>query len=73
LINFYHHNSLHRQHQILTHASITVARSSLTNWFKRSIELLRSIVQAMLNYVLKSEVLAMDETPIKVGRKTKGK
>ncbi|CCK75725.1 Transposase, IS66 family [Oleispira antarctica RB-8] len=70
---FLYHNPLHRQHQKLTHAGITVARSSLTNWVKRSIELLRPIVQAMLNHVLKSKVLAMDETPIKAGRKHQGK
>jgi transposase len=69
---FLYHKPLHRQHQKLTHAGITVARSSLTNWVKRSIELLRPIVQAMLNHVLKSKVLAMDETPIKVGRRNQG-
>lgn len=70
---FLYHNPLHRQHQKLTHAGITVSRSSLTNWVKRSIELLRPIVAAMLKHVLQSKVLAMDETPIKAGRKHKGK
>ncbi len=70
---FLYHNPLHRQHQKLTQAGITVARSSLTNWVKRSIELLRPIVEAMLLNVLQSKVLAMDETPIKAGKKSKGK
>jgi transposase len=70
---FLYHNPLHRQHQKLTQAGITVARSSLTNWVKRSIELLRPIVEAMLLNILLSNVLAMDETPVKAGKKSKGK
>jgi transposase len=70
---FLYHNPLHREHQKLTQAGITVARSSLTNWVKRSIELLRPIVEAMLINILKSKVMAMDETPIKAGKKSKGK
>ncbi len=74
LINkFLYHLPLHRQHQQLLHNGITVARSSLTNWTKRAIELLRPIVEAQLQNVLRSKVLAMDETPIKAGRKKKGK
>jgi hypothetical protein len=74
LINkFLYHLPLHRQHQQLTHNGITVARSSLTNWTKRAIELLRPIVEAQLLNVLQSKVLAMDETPIKAGRQQKGK
>jgi len=74
LINkFLYHLPLHRQHQQLTHNGITVARSSLTNWTKRGIELLRPIVEAQLLNVLQSKVLAMDETPIKAGREKKGK
>jgi transposase len=72
LINkFLYHLPLHRQHQQLTHNGITVARSSLTNWTKRGIELLRPIVEAQLLNVLQSKVLAMDETPIKAGRQQK--
>ncbi len=74
LINkFLYHLPLHRQHQQLAHNGITVARSSLTNWTQRGIELLRPIVEAQLRHVLQSKVLAMDETPIKAGRKQKGK
>lgn len=70
---FLYHMPLYRQHQQLTHNGITVARSSLTNWTKRGIELLRPIVEAQLLSVLQSKVLAMDETPIKAGREKKGK
>jgi transposase len=62
LINkFLYHLPLYRQHQQLSHAGITVARSSLTNWTKRGIELLRPIVEAQLRNVLQSKVLAMDD------------
>lgn len=70
---FLYHLPLHRQHQRLSQAGITVARSTLTNWVKRAIELLRPIVDAQLQHVLLSRVLAMDETPIKAGKKHKGK
>lgn len=69
---FCYHLPLYRQHQRLAQAGITVARSTLTNWVKRSIELLRPIVEAMLRHILQSKVLAMDETGIKAG-KQKGK
>lgn len=65
---FLYHLPLHRQHQRLTRGGITLSRSTLTNLCKRSIELLRPIVEAQLAHVLKSQVLAMDETPIKASR-----
>jgi len=40
---------------------------------RRSIELLAPIVDAQLANILLSKILAMDETPIKAGRKQKGK
>lgn len=70
---FLYHLPLHRQHQRMSQADITVARSTLTNWVKRAIELLRPVVDAQLQHVLLSRVLAMDETPIKAGKKHKGK
>ncbi len=70
---FLYHLPLHRQHQRMSQAGITVARSTLTNWVRRAIELLRPIVDVQLEHVLQSRVLAMDETPIKAGRKHKGK
>lgn len=69
---FAYHLPLYRQHQRLQQGGITLARSTLTNLTKRSIELLQPIVDAQLKSVLRSRVLAMDETPVKAGRKPKG-
>jgi transposase len=73
LDKFLFHLPLYRQHQRLLQAGIKVSRSTLINWVKRTIELLRPIVGAQLDSVLLSRVLAMDETPIKAGTKGKGK
>ena len=70
---FMYHLPLYRQHQRLQQAGITLSRATLTNLSKRSIELLRPIVEANLRGILQSKVLAMDETPIKASRSGKGK
>ncbi len=70
---FQFHLPLHRQHQRITQAGITLSRTTLTNLVKRAIELLRPIVDAQLANILLSKVLAMDETPIKAGKAGKGK
>ena len=70
---FQYHLPLYRQHQRIQNAGITLSRTTLTNLSKRAIELLRPIVQAQLDNVLRSKVLAMDETPIKAGKSGKGK
>jgi transposase len=70
---FLYHQPLHRQHQRLAQNGIIIARSTLTGLTQRSIELLKPIYQAQLDNLLLSRVLAMDETPIKAGRKKKGK
>jgi len=70
---FRYHLPLYRQHQRMQAAGITVSRASLTNWVQRTSELLAPIFQAQLRSVLESQVLAMDETPIRAGRKAKGK
>lgn len=70
---FLYHLPLYRQHQRLEQNGIVLARSTLTNLCKRSINLLAPIYQAQLQQILMSRVLAMDETPIKAGRKKKGK
>ena len=62
---FQFHLPLYRQHQRIQQAGITVSRSTLTNLVKRAIDLLRPIVDAQTDNVLRSRVLAMDETPIK--------
>jgi transposase len=68
-----YHIPLYRQHQRMSAAGITVSRTSLTNWTHRAIDLLGPIYQVQWASVLESAVLAMDETPIRAGRKSKGK
>lgn len=70
---FLYHLPLHRQHQRIEANGIKIARSSLTNWVKRSIELLKPIYQSQLEHILLSKILAIDETPVKAGREKKGK
>ncbi len=70
---FCYHLPLYRQHQRLAQAGIQVSRTSLTNWISRAIDLLKPIVDAQYHHQLLSQVLAMDETPIKAGKQKKGK
>ncbi len=70
---FTYHCPLYRQHQKLQQSGFKLSRSSLTNWTSRSISLLEPIYDAQLENILRSKVLAMDETPVKAGRKEKGK
>ena len=70
---FMYHLPLYRQHQRLQQAGITLSRTTLTNLTKRSIELLRPIVESQLHNILQSKILAMDETPVKAGRAGNGK
>ncbi len=70
---FVYHLPLYRQHQRMEQAGVHLSRSTLTNWAQRTSELLVPLYQAQLSSILDSQVLAMDETPIKAGRKGKGK
>ncbi len=70
---FCYHLPLYRQHQRLLQSAIQLSRYTLTRWAGTAIDLLRPIVDAQQRHVLQSRVLAMDETPIKAGRKEKGK
>ena len=70
---FRYHLPLYRQHQRMKAAGINVSRASLTNWTLNAIALLEPIYDAQRASVLRSKVLAMDETPIRAGRKAKGK
>ena len=70
---FRYHLPLYRQHQRMKAAGITVSRASLTNWTHSAVALLEPIYTAQQASVLESKVLAMDETPIRAGRKSKGK
>ena len=64
-----YHLPLHRQHQRMLDSGITVSRATLINWIHKGIELLRPIERAQWQHILQSKVLAMDEVPIKAGRK----
>ena len=70
---FLYHLPLHRQHQRLSEAGITLSRSVLTRLVAKAIALLKPIAEAQYRHVLMSQVLAIDETPIKAGRKAPGK
>ena len=67
-----YHLPLYRQHQRLAAGGVRIARSTLTSYFHRAADLLGPIFAAQFESILESDVLAMDETPIKAGRK-KGK
>ena len=68
-----YHMPLYRQHQRILASGIRIDRSTLTRYMQRIAELLRPIYDAQLQSILKSRVLAIDETPIRAGRKAKGK
>ena len=73
LDKFRYHLPIYRQHQRLHDSGIVVSRSSLNTWASRAIDLLVPVFEAQNHSVLQSRVLAMDETSIKAGRKTRGK
>ena len=54
-------------------SGVHVSRSHLTTLVHRSLELLEPIYYAILSSITTSELVAMDETPVKVTRKNKGK
>jgi transposase len=68
-----YHLPLYRQHQRLEAAGIHIGRSTLTYFVQRVAELLDPIYTAQLASILSSEVLAMDETPIRAGPNGKRK
>jgi transposase len=68
LDKFLYHLPLYRQHQRLQDGGIGLARGTLTNLVHQSSELLEPIYEAQLQSILESEVLSMDETPIRAGR-----
>ena len=70
---FVYHLPLYRQHQRIRQSGIDLSRATLTNLASRAIDLVAPIFHAQFGHILQSRVLAMDETPIKAGRKSKGK
>lgn len=69
---FQYHLPLYRQHQRMKCSGVHVSRANLTKLVHRSIELLEPIYNAVLSEVLLSDVIQMDETPIKASRKENG-
>ncbi len=70
---FLYHLPLYRQHQRLQQSGIQLSRATLTYLASRAIALLEPIYDAQFANILLSRVLGLDETPIKAGRKEKGK
>ena len=70
---FAYHLPLYRQHQRLADAGITVSRPWLTQLSQQIIALLEPIHDAQLEVIRTGRVIAMDETPIKAGRRAEGK
>ena len=68
-----YHLPLYRQHQRMTAAGIHLARSTLTELVHRTGDLLQPIYEAQLESVVSGSLVTMDETPIKAGRKRRGK
>jgi transposase len=68
-----YHLPLYRQHQRMIDSGVQISRATLINWMQKGIELLKPIYQAQLKSIIDSQILAMDEVPIKAGRKSKGK
>jgi len=67
-----YHLPLYRQHQRMKAAGIRLARSTLTEAVHRAADLLHPIYEAQRRSILESSVIAMDETPIRAGRKARG-
>lgn len=70
---FQFHLPLYRQHQRLDQAGITVSRPWLTQLVHKTAALLEPVYEAQLASIRESAVIAMDETPIKASRKSRGK
>ncbi len=73
LDKFRYHLPLYRQHQRMAAAGIELSRASLSSWVGQTIDLLAPIYTAQLASIVAGRVVAMDETPIRAGRKAKGK
>lgn len=70
---FAYHLPLYRQHQRLEDGGIHVSRPWLTQLSQQSISMLEPIYEAQFDSIRADRVKAMDETPIKAGRKERGK
>jgi transposase len=73
LDKFMYHLPLYRQHQRLEASGIYMNRMTLTNLVHRAAQMLEPVYVSLQSSILLSHVLALDETPIKAGRKVRGK
>lgn len=69
---FQYHLPLYRQHQRMEKSGVNISRGHLTKLVHRTLEILEPVYNAILSSIVANEVVAMDETPIRVGRKKKG-
>jgi transposase len=70
---FGYHLPLYRQPQRLLQAGSRLSRGTLPQGGQRAPELLEPIYYARRSSILQRWVLTMDETPLKAGRREKGK
>lgn len=70
---FQYHMPLYRQHQRLEASGIKVSRAWLTQLVHRCGNLLEPIFDAVVESIRTERVKLIDETPVKAGRKKKGK
>ena len=73
LDKFQYHLPLYRQHQRLKTAGVHINRGTLTNLVHRAAQLLEPVYCSLQSSILLSHTLAIDETPVKAGRKVRGK
>ena len=69
---FQYHLPLYRQHQRMTAAGVHLSRGHLTKLTHRTLELLEPIYYAILSSVISSDLVCMDETPIKASLRERG-
>jgi transposase len=67
------HLPLYRQHQRLTAAGVHLSRSTLTHLVQRAALLLKPVYESLLQSILASKLLLMDETAIKAGHRRTSK
>ena len=62
---------VYRQHQRMSGGGIRLSRAALSTWVHRAAELLRPVYDAQLRHILRSKIVAMDETPIPGGTRAR--
>ena len=63
------HLPLYRQHQRLAAAGVSLSRSTLTHLVQRAALLLKPVYESLLQSILASKLLLMEETAIKAGHR----